>query len=173
VTAPEARRDLAHGRGQLQPARIAIVEDSPEMAELLGDTFAESGYDTTILMGQEIAIGPLAEAAPDVVILDLVLSDADVTGWELLRSIRGHPDLGRVPVLICSADIHALRARHAELRRDDKVEVLHKPFQLEELERVVSGLVAEQHVPWWDEERDLVLVADEASNLTDGSSAAL
>jgi PAS domain S-box-containing protein len=96
-----------------------------------------------------------------------------VTGWDLLRSIRTHPELGRVPVLICSADLHTLRARHTELRRDEKIEILRKPFQLEALERVVSGLVAARRVPSWDEDRDLVLVADETSTFIDGSSAAL
>jgi CheY-like chemotaxis protein len=173
VTASETPRDFAPVLGRSQPTRIAIVEDSPEMADLLGDIFVESGCDATIFMGREISIGRLAEAAPDVVILDLVLSDADLTGWDLLRSIRTRPELDRVPVLICSADLRALRARHAELRRDERVEVLHKPFRLAELERVVSGLVAAQRVPSWDEDRDLVLVADEASNFTDGSSAVL
>jgi CheY-like chemotaxis protein len=173
VTTSEARLEAAPGSGLVQPARIAIIEDSAEMADLLRDIFVESGCDTTIFMGQEISIGAVAEADPDVVILDLVLSDADVTGWDLLRSIRTRPDLVRVPVLICSADLRAVRARHAELRRDERVEVLHKPFRLEELERVVSGLVAARRVPSWDEDHDLVLVADDESNLTDGSSAIL
>jgi CheY-like chemotaxis protein len=54
-------------------------------------------------------------------------------GWELTQMLRAHPSLGRIPLVVTSAgtDDHEVQADA----------VLHKPYSLEALLRVLDRLV--------------------------------
>jgi DNA-binding response OmpR family regulator len=153
-------------------ATVAVIEDDPAVAELLGELLADAGYLPCRLNGDVTTLEELAAARPALVILDLLLGNGR-SGWDYLRQIRQHDLLREVPVLICSADLTGLRERKGQLQTDPRVASLVKPFRIEELEATVAGLIEGQRVPVWDEERDLVLIADASARLVDASAAAL
>ncbi len=84
--------------GEHDGARILIVEDDSEIAELIAVYLERERMRPTILRSAEEAAIDLAARAPDLVILDLGLPGAD--GLELLRRIRAS---STVPVVIVSA----------------------------------------------------------------------
>src|SRR5690606_28743891 len=94
-------------------------------------------------------------------------------GWELFAMARRHRDLRHVPILVCSADVRALRTRRDEFNQDPRTRALEKPFSIEALERSVADLVIAQSLPAWDDEADLVLVADRDARLVHASMAML
>lgn len=156
--------------------RVAIIDDSAEIRDLLTDILFAVGYDAVRFDGEgEDLVLRLADAQPDLIILDLLLRgpSSTVSGWDLFRLVRHHRELRDVPILVCSADVQALRARHADFSADPQVSALEKPFTVDDLETAVMGLVAAQALPVWDDEADLVLVADRDSNLVHASSAAV
>jgi DNA-binding response OmpR family regulator len=71
--------------------------------------------------------------------VDLVLGA--VSGWEIVTLSRAHAALAEVPILVCSADVSALRERADELARIGNVHVLEKPFSIDEITEVVERLV--------------------------------
>lgn len=156
-------------------SRVAIIDDNQEIRDLLSDLLSAGGYEVIVFTGDDASIvADLATAAPDLIILDLLLGDSSgLAGWDILQLARRHRHLRHVPVLVCSADVRALRARRAEFARDPKISALEKPFSINVLERSVADLVAAQSLPAWDEEADLVLVADHDANLVHGSTAML
>lgn len=83
--------------------RIAVVEDNPDN-RLLVEAILEDEYDVSEFETGRDAVEGLAEARPDLVLLDISLPEMD--GTEVLAWIRGHPELGPTPVIALTA--HAM-----------------------------------------------------------------
>ena len=159
----------------MTPTRITLIDDHTEFRELLTELLTELGYEISALSGERTTIEEIAATRPQLLILDLILGgDADqMSGWEYLKLVRSHAALHSVPVLVCSGDLDSLRKRRAELGSGNSFAVLQKPFSVDEAERVVAQIIRANRIPAWDDERELVLVADAAAWLVDASSAAL
>ena len=103
-----------------------VVEDDPNIVDLIRSNLAVRGFDTIVSVDGMRALQLLETEDPDIVLLDLMLPEAD--GFELCRQIRE-----RSPVAII-----VVSARGGER---DKVTALHmgaddymtKPFSIEEL----------------------------------------
>lgn len=120
--------------------RICVINDNPDFLELMSAILDEdAGYDVTLVKGEETTIAEIADAAPDLLFVDLRLGGA--SGWELVALARAEERLATVPIVICSADVAALRDREAELERIGNVHVLAKPFGIDELTGLVEGLI--------------------------------
>jgi two-component system OmpR family response regulator len=120
--------------GTLAP-RILVVDDEPNLAELLTAALRYEGWATsTALTGQD-AIRAAIDEPPDAVVLDVMLPDVD--GLGVMRRIRAHHP--GVPVLFLTAR-DAVEDRVAGLTAggDDYVT---KPFSLEELVARLRGLL--------------------------------
>lgn len=155
--------------------RITLIDDDPELLEVLTELLTDDGYDVSALSGNGTTIEEIVTTQPDLLILDLIFGGGSdqMSGWEYLRLIRSHAELHKIPVLVCSGDAIALRRRRKELRGDTKLGVLAKPFGVEQVELAISDLLNAHQVPAWDDECELVLVADANGRLINGSSAAL
>jgi two-component system response regulator RegX3 len=79
-------------------ARILIVEDDPEYAELTSMYLTNEGVTVEVAPTGEIAIEKIATEQYDIVLLDINLPGMD--GFEALSELRRHSD---VPVIIVSA----------------------------------------------------------------------
>ncbi|NDC58815.1 MAG: DNA-binding response regulator [Alphaproteobacteria bacterium] len=102
-------------------ALILIVEDEPEIAEILEAYFVREGYRTVRAADGEVAIQHHRMLKPDLVVLDVRLPKRD--GVQVLAEIRRHAD---TPVIMASAlgdDLDKLTA--LRLGADDYVV---KPF---------------------------------------------
>lgn len=120
--------------------RISVVNDNPDFLELMSAILAEdAGYEVTLFNGDKTSIDELAESRPDLIIVDLILGGA--SGWELVVLSRADDRLSGVPIIICSADVIALRDRAEELERVGSLHVLAKPFSIDEVTELVDRLV--------------------------------
>jgi two-component system OmpR family response regulator len=117
------------------PVRILVVDDEPTLTELLSMALRLEGWEVQAASNGFAAIRAARGAAPDAVVLDVMLPDMD--GLEVLRRLRAHtPD---VPVLFLTAK-DAVEDRIAGLTAggDDYVT---KPFSLEEVVARLRGLL--------------------------------
>lgn len=120
--------------------RISVVNDNPEFLELMSAILDEdAGYDVTLFDGEKTTIAEIVASRPDLLIVDLVLGGA--SGWEIVALSRAQPELAELPILICSADVAALRERSDELERIGNVHILEKPFSLDEINEAVARLI--------------------------------
>jgi phosphate regulon transcriptional regulator PhoB len=111
------------------PKRIAIVEDEAELASLIEYNLVRHGYESQILTGSKGTLKLLEQAKPDLIILDVMLPDAD--GFELCRQIRQSSALARIPVLFLTARSDEVdRVLGLEIGGDD---YMTKPFSPREL----------------------------------------
>jgi DNA-binding response OmpR family regulator len=111
------------------PKKIAIVEDEAELADLIEYNLTRHGYEAKILGGTKGTLRELEQARPDLILLDVMLPDAD--GFELCRQIRASALLGRTPVLFLTARSDEVdRVLGLEIGGDD---YMTKPFSPREL----------------------------------------
>ena len=107
-------------------ARVLVVEDDDEIAQVLQRSLRLEGYEVRIAADGEQALAVHAEYVPDVVILDLGLPKLD--GIEVARKVRGNDD---VPILMLTArDAIDARVEGLDSGADD---YLVKPFERQEL----------------------------------------
>ncbi len=78
------------------PADILVVDDDASLRSALGDYLAGAGYAVRVAEGGVAMDAALAKAAPDLVILDVMMPGED--GLAICRRLQG-----QVPVLILSA----------------------------------------------------------------------
>jgi CheY-like chemotaxis protein len=120
--------------------RISVVNDNPDFLELMSAILDDdAGYDVTLFNGENTSIAELVASDPDLLIVDLVLGGA--SGWEIVTLTRAEPDLADLPIIICSADVSALRERSEELERIGNVHILEKPFSLDQITEIVERLI--------------------------------
>lgn len=106
--------------------RILLVEDDPRLAEMLIEYLTQAGFRVTHAPTGGAAMGHIAAAETDAVILDLMLPDMD--GLDVCRKLRATSD---VPVLMLTARGDAIdRIVGLEIGADD---YLPKPFEPREL----------------------------------------
>jgi two-component system, OmpR family, KDP operon response regulator KdpE len=105
---------------------ILIVEDDRNIVDLLRSNLLARGHRVHVSRDGLDALQQLAEAAPDVVLLDLMLPKLD--GFELCRSIRELSDVGIIVLSARRGETDKVRALN--LGADD---YLTKPFGIEEL----------------------------------------
>jgi two-component system OmpR family response regulator len=110
-----------------KPHRVLVVDDEANIAELVATALRYEGFEVRTAADGAAALAAVRDLAPDLVVLDAMLPDAD--GFELQARIRS--DGQRVPVLFLTArDAIEDRVRGLTLGADD---YMTKPFSLEEL----------------------------------------
>ena len=107
--------------------RLLLVEDSPDLCELLKRGLAEEGFDTDIATSTAAAATALASTHFAAIILDPGLPDGD--GLAVLKALRARQD--PTPVIILTAR-SAVRHR-VEALREGADDYLVKPFAFDEL----------------------------------------
>ncbi|MBI3789975.1 MAG: response regulator transcription factor [Gemmatimonadetes bacterium] len=116
-------------------ARVLVVEDQKELAELLAHNLRIEGLEVRVVLDGRDAVALVTTWMPDLVLLDLMLPGLD--GFEVLRAIRGRTR--RLPVLILSA-----RGEEQDKVRGfrlDADQYVTKPFSLSELIERVHALL--------------------------------
>jgi twitching motility two-component system response regulator PilH len=121
--------------------RILVVDDTPALLDLIRKCLEEEGYHVRTCLESRNAVQMAREDPPDVIMLDVVMPE--VSGWEVLASLRTDPAFARTPVIVCTAYVAEAMGRLAELKGPDQhLGLLPKPFELEELIEVVESVTS-------------------------------
>jgi two-component system cell cycle response regulator len=82
-------------------ARILVVDDIPINVKLLTAKLAAEYYDVTPASDGPMALACIAEAPPDLVLLDVMMPG--MTGFEVCRRIKADPASSHIPVVMVTA----------------------------------------------------------------------
>ncbi|WP_374472638.1 PAS domain S-box protein [Phenylobacterium sp.] len=120
-------------------ANILVVEDNPEVAEVVAGLLEQLGNRTRVVNSADAALRVLAAGErPDLVFSDIVMA-GEMDGLALARQLRSEqPDL---PILLATGYSQAAEAM------GDEFPILTKPYQLPELSRAVAAVLARRPLP--------------------------
>ena len=110
-------------------SRVLIVEDEPDIRELVVHHLKREGYQVSAASSGEEALRQVHAAPPDLVILDLMMPAMD--GLEVCRRLRQDPATTSLPIVMLTAKGEEVdRVLGLEIGADDYVV---KPFSPKEL----------------------------------------
>ena len=110
---------------------VLIVDDDPDMLDLVGEALGRKGFRVVQAHDGEEALARAGEALPDLILLDMRMPVLD--GWGFARMFRERYGR-RVPIVVMTA------AEDSKLRADEigANADLGKPFELARLYEVVE-----------------------------------
>jgi len=116
---------------------LLIVEDDPDLAEMLHAFFRVQGYEVTSAFWGEEAVRLSQAAPPDLAILDIRLPDID--GYDVCRRLRAQRRTQDVPVIFLTEK----RDRVDKLAGLELgvVDYITKPFDIQELRLRVRNVL--------------------------------
>jgi two-component system OmpR family response regulator len=118
---------VAEGNGSSPEARLLVVDDEPNIVELLSASLRFAGFDVATATRGEEAVATARTFRPDLIVLDVMMPGMD--GFGVVKRLRG--DGVRTPVLFLTArDATEDKVTGLTLGGDDYVT---KPFSLEEV----------------------------------------
>jgi DNA-binding response OmpR family regulator len=120
--------------------RIYVVDDEPDMVELLATVLKGEGYEIETYTDGRVALARVLEEPPDLLLLDLMMPDLD--GFELLKLLRLDSRGRNVVVLVVSARTgHRAQLETLQLGANAYI---YKPFSPRELAVQVRHLLDER-----------------------------
>ena len=123
--------------------RIVVVDDQTDLLTLMRMLLEDQRYQVSVLKDGRGSVEYIRANQPDLVILDLKLTD--VSGLDILQSLKGQTATADIPIIVYSAAVVEAETVSQMAEQDPAryggVAVLRKPFELDELlERVGSML---------------------------------
>jgi DNA-binding response OmpR family regulator len=118
--------------------RILIVDDDPSILGMIRTRLENQGYRVFTASDGEAAVEIAVDERPDLVILDVMMPK--MSGWEVARTMRNHPDLAGVKIVLLTAIGKGMNDMTAPLYDVDAH--LDKPFEFKVLEATIERLIA-------------------------------
>ena len=99
--------------------KILIVDDQPQIRELVAITLQLSSYQILFAENGQQAIEIAQTEHPDVILLDVMLYGSDLDGLEVCRRLKKNPATENIPIVLLTAhgqmsDIEAGKAAGAD-----------------------------------------------------------
>ena len=118
-------------------AEILIIDDNPDIRNILSDLITDGGYKTRLAANYNQALTEIDKKLPDVAIIDVKLDKGDNDGIELLSHIKKKNK--DIPVIIISG--HANIEMAVKSLKSGAFEFIQKPFDQERLMNFVNRAV--------------------------------
>ena len=121
-------------------ATVLVVDDEPDILEVLQITFENAGYRVLTAADGAEALEAVAREVPDAMLLDVGMPNVD--GWQVLEQIKSSrgTELASVPVVM----VTAWTSSEDRLRGgiEGAVHYVGKPFDPRDVVSVIDGLLA-------------------------------
>jgi signal transduction histidine kinase len=117
-------------------ALILVVEDNPDMNRFVCESLSSEYRVDSAKNGKE-GLQKALDRKPDLILSDMMMPE--MSGAELVRAMRAHPELDSIPVVLLTAK--ADEELRVTLLREGAQDYVMKPFSVEELRARVGNLV--------------------------------
>lgn len=109
---------------------VFVVDDEPDLRELLSEALTADGYTVTTFPDGESLLSGFDDGLPDAILLDINMPG--LSGWEVVERLRADPVTAEIPVIAVTARGGSGIERSAQ----DGLgfaNFVRKPFRLDEL----------------------------------------
>jgi GAF domain-containing protein/CheY-like chemotaxis protein/anti-sigma regulatory factor (Ser/Thr protein kinase) len=132
---------LAQANGGVSPKRLLVVDDDPQVIDMVCLLLEETTYEVEGAEDGEVALQAIARQRPDAILLDLVMPRLD--GFGVIEQLRQDPIHQTIPIVVLTAKTPT-NVEDAHLK-DHVSRVMHKQgldgdTLLQELQQALSGL---------------------------------
>ncbi len=135
LAAVEQPPDSPHEQGARN--LIAVIEDDENFSKYLSECLTPEGYVVRVIHFREVTLDLLAQLDPILIVLDIFRGKEQV-GWPLLATIKQHPRVRNIPVMVCS--IVGDSGQAAELGASSYVsKPVDENFLFKEIHRLVGA----------------------------------
>jgi two-component system, OmpR family, response regulator len=116
---------------------VLIVDDDPDMVEIIHQFLTDEGYATIQAMGGKECLAILKKQLPDLILLDVLMQP--MSGWETLEQIKNDPITKPIPVLMLTGKrLTSKEAKQYNICIDDYIT---KPFKHEEIFAAIDNIL--------------------------------
>lgn len=127
---------------------VLVVDDEEAVRRALNTVLTNEGYEVSVAKSGTEAIDRLShDPVPDVLLLDMLLEEGGLTGWDVARYRACHHDsrVRGIPTIVLSGlPAPDVRARAFINALEDVKLILEKPINFEHLLAVVRSYAARQ-----------------------------
>ena len=117
---------------------ILVVDDAPEILALIETRLRRRGFEVRTASDGEAALEAAQSSPPDLVVLDIMMPKR--SGWEVARALRRDPATSATKIVVLTAIGEQVNQLTSPIYGADAF--LDKPFDFEDLERVIDDLLA-------------------------------
>jgi DNA-binding response OmpR family regulator len=110
-------------------AKILLAEDEKQIGDMIAFKLSNSGHQVVRAPDGEQALSLASRELPDLILLDAMMPG--VSGFEVLRRLKGDSALRAIPVIMVTAKGHERDVLSG--LRGGAVDYIVKPFSLKEL----------------------------------------
>ena len=120
--------------------RALVVNDTQEILELFDDIITGLGFETVLMSYAPRELHRIREVAPDLIVLDFLMGDRELLGWQLLQKLKMDRALATIPIVVCTAAVNAVNEQQGYLT-EQGVTIVLKPFTVDQLEEAVRAVM--------------------------------
>jgi DNA-binding response OmpR family regulator len=117
--------------------RVLVVDDEDSITLSLRHLMKREGYEVAVARDGEEALACVAEAVPDLILLDIMIPKRD--GYDVCQTIRANPDWSGVKIVMVSAKGRDIEVEKGLALGADAY--MTKPFSTRELAAMVRDLI--------------------------------
>src|SRR3990172_1188658 len=127
----------------MEPVKILIADDEPDIALILKTTLMRNGYTVVVAADGEEALEKARAERPGLLLLDLMMPKKD--GYQVCRTLREDPQFSLLPIIMLTAKGEAAdRVLGFDVGADDYIV---KPFDRDELVARVRAILRRRPQP--------------------------
>jgi DNA-binding response OmpR family regulator len=119
-------------------SRVLLIDDTPEIAELLTYALRDHGHDVVTTGYTPIINDLIVEHRPDALVLDCTVFNMSEA---IFDNVRSREELAELPIVIIS-DTPEMADASLNKRRAQRVLLIPKPFSGSQVARAIEQLVA-------------------------------
>ena len=121
-------------RIKIGTAKVLVVDDEPEITEIVKSFLSEAGYKVSIANSGQEAFKVAKEFMPDVILLDIMMPGTD--GYAVCHELKKDPHFANTPIIFLTG-----KEREDDQGRSFKAGgdmYIKKPFSCERLLEIVN-----------------------------------
>jgi CheY-like chemotaxis protein len=120
-----------------------VVNDTQEILELFQDILEPMGLEVVLMSYAPRELDRIRKVEPDLIILDFLMGERELLGWQLLQKLKMDRSLDSIPIVACTAAVKAVQEQQGYLTEQGVIVVL-KPFNVDQLEEAVRSALSQR-----------------------------